>query len=254
MMLRIPCARISARSSTAPGSGFIRSATGKAIARLIRTMLSTSPARPCRASESAINTSAAAMVDGVSVEMARASSPMRLLAIRSATSASIAGGPSIGMAAATRWCRPAPSVLRKGHEFGHSVPPTSMRAASSAFGTPPIIPSMLRWLTAGESHGPQLTVIIDGVPSGLELSSEDLRRDLRRRQGGHGRGGRQQIEADQAQIVAGVRGGLTIGSPIALVIANRDHANWVAEMTPEREGFEPKPVTRLRPGHADLAG
>ncbi len=113
---------------------------------------------------------------------------------------------------------------------------------------------MFRWLTAGESHGPQLTVIIDGVPAGLELSSEDLRRDLRRRQGGHGRGGRQQIEADQAQIVAGVRGGLSIGSPIALVIANRDHANWVAEMTPEREGFEPKPVTRLRPGHADLAG
>ncbi|HKC19323.1 MAG TPA: chorismate synthase, partial [Candidatus Dormibacteraeota bacterium] len=73
---------------------------------------------------------------------------------------------------------------------------------------------MFRWLTAGESHGPQLTVIIDGVPAGLELSSDDLRRDLRRRQGGHGRGGRQQIELDDALIMSGVRGGLTIGSPI----------------------------------------
>ncbi len=113
---------------------------------------------------------------------------------------------------------------------------------------------MFRWLTAGESHGPQLTVIIDGVPAGLELSSEDLRADLRRRQGGHGRGGRQKIETDDAQIASGVRGGLTIGSPITLVIHNRDHQNWLAQMTAEREGFQPKPVTRLRPGHADLAG
>jgi len=113
---------------------------------------------------------------------------------------------------------------------------------------------MFRWLTAGESHGPQLTVIIDGVPAGLELSSEDLRGDLRRRQGGHGRGDRQKIEVDEAKIMAGVRGGFTIGSPIALVIQNRDHVNWTAEMTAEKEGFAPKPVTRLRPGHADLAG
>jgi len=113
---------------------------------------------------------------------------------------------------------------------------------------------MFRWLTAGESHGPQLTVIIDGVPAGLELSSDDLRHDLRRRQGGHGRGGRQKIETDDALIMAGVRGGMTIGSPIALVIVNRDHQNWLSQMTPEREGFEPKAVTRLRPGHADLAG
>lgn len=113
---------------------------------------------------------------------------------------------------------------------------------------------MFRWLTAGESHGPQLTVIIDGVPAGLELSAEDLRTDLRRRQGGHGRGGRQQIETDAALIMSGVRGGLTIGSPITLVIQNRDHQNWLSQMTAEREGFEPKPVTRLRPGHADLAG
>ncbi|MBO0686751.1 MAG: chorismate synthase [Candidatus Dormibacteraeota bacterium] len=113
---------------------------------------------------------------------------------------------------------------------------------------------MLRWFTAGESHGPQLTVLIEGLPAGLELSSEDLRPDLKRRQGGHGRGGRQQIEVDQARFVGGVRGGRTLGSPVALVLENRDHANWTAEMTPEKEGFDPKPVTRLRPGHADLAG
>ncbi|MBO0702156.1 MAG: chorismate synthase, partial [Candidatus Dormibacteraeota bacterium] len=80
------------------------------------------------------------------------------------------------------------------------------------------------------------------------------RPDLKRRQGGHGRGGRQQIEVDQARFVGGVRGGRTLGSPVALVLENRDHANWTAEMTPEKEGFDPKPVTRLRPGHADLAG
>ncbi|HEY8798743.1 MAG TPA: chorismate synthase, partial [Candidatus Dormibacteraeota bacterium] len=72
---------------------------------------------------------------------------------------------------------------------------------------------MLRYLTSGESHGPQLTVIIEGLPSGLEISEDDLRRDLARRQGGHGRGGRQKIETDFARIVSGVRGGFTIGSP-----------------------------------------
>jgi len=113
---------------------------------------------------------------------------------------------------------------------------------------------VLRWLTAGESHGPQLTVVIEGLPAGLELTAEDLRRDLRRRQGGHGRGGRQQIEVDEARLVGGVRGGLTLGSPVALVLENRDHANWTEQMTPAPEGFAPKPVTRLRPGHADLAG
>ncbi|HXM56431.1 MAG TPA: chorismate synthase [Candidatus Dormibacteraeota bacterium] len=113
---------------------------------------------------------------------------------------------------------------------------------------------MLRWLTAGESHGPQLTVVVEGLPAGLELTAEDLRRDLRRRQGGHGRGGRQQIEVDEARLVGGVRGGRTLGSPVALVLENRDHANWTAQMTPAPEGFAPEPVTRLRPGHADLAG
>ncbi len=113
---------------------------------------------------------------------------------------------------------------------------------------------MLRWLTAGESHGPQLTVVVEGLPAGLELTAGDLRRDLRRRQGGHGRGGRQQIEVDEARIVGGVRGGLTMGSPLALVLENRDHANWTEQMSPAPEGFAPRPVTRLRPGHADLAG
>jgi chorismate synthase len=113
---------------------------------------------------------------------------------------------------------------------------------------------MLRYLTAGESHGPQLTVVIEGLPSGLEISEDDLRRDLARRQGGHGRGGRQKIETDFARIVSGVRGGFTIGSPVTLVLENKDHVNWTAEMTASKEGFAPTPVTRLRPGHADLAG
>src|SRR6266508_1274236 len=113
---------------------------------------------------------------------------------------------------------------------------------------------MLRFLTSGESHGPQLTVVIEGLPAGLEISEEDLSRDLARRQGGHGRGGRQKIETDRARIVSGVRGGFTIGSPVTLVLENKDHVNWTAQMTASKEGFEPKVVTRLRPGHADLAG
>ncbi len=113
---------------------------------------------------------------------------------------------------------------------------------------------MLRWLTAGESHGPQLTVVIEGLPAGLEISEDELRSDLARRQGGHGRGGRQRIETDFARIVSGVRGGVTIGSPLTLVLENKDHVNWTAEMTASKEGFAPNPVTRLRPGHADLAG
>jgi chorismate synthase len=117
-----------------------------------------------------------------------------------------------------------------------------------------IIASMLRWLTSGESHGPQLTVVIEGLPAGLEISEDDLRRDLARRQGGHGRGGRQKIETDFARIVSGVRGGFTIGSPVTLVLENKDHVNWTAQMTAAKEGFDPKVVTRLRPGHADLAG
>ena len=114
---------------------------------------------------------------------------------------------------------------------------------------------MLRFLTAGESHGPQLTVIIDGLPAGLALDAKrDIDPDLRRRQGGYGRGKRQQIESDRAEIVGGVRGGVTLGAPLCLVMRNRDWENWKGPMQIEAEGFKSKKVTRVRPGHADLAG
>jgi chorismate synthase len=112
----------------------------------------------------------------------------------------------------------------------------------------------LRLLTAGESHGERLTVILDGVPAGLSLREEDLARDLTRRQGGHGRGGRMAIEHDAAHIVAGVRGGVTLGSPITLEIANRDWENWRQVMAVDPAVVKRKPITRVRPGHADLAG
>jgi chorismate synthase len=112
----------------------------------------------------------------------------------------------------------------------------------------------LRFLTAGESHGERLTVILDGIPAGLTLREEDLLTDLRRRQGGHGRGGRMAIEQDAAHIVAGVRGGLTLGSPITLEIANRDWENWRQVMAVDAAEVKRKPITRVRPGHADLAG
>jgi len=112
----------------------------------------------------------------------------------------------------------------------------------------------LRLLTAGESHGERLTVILDGVPAGLTVREEDLAVDLTRRQGGHGRGGRMAIEHDTAHIVAGVRGGLTLGSPITLEIANRDWENWRQVMAVDAAEVKRKPITRVRPGHADLAG
>jgi chorismate synthase len=119
---------------------------------------------------------------------------------------------------------------------------------------------MLRFLTAGESHGQALTVIVEGVPAGLPLSTEDLAADLARRQLGYGRGRRMAIEKDRAEILSGVRRGETIGSPIALLIRNRDWANWQhtmrveAEPPPDAAGARRAPVTRPRPGHADLAG
>src|SRR5437773_12574081 len=90
---------------------------------------------------------------------------------------------------------------------------------------------MLRFLTAGESHGPQLTVIVEGLPAGLEISEDDLRHDLARRQGGHGRGGRQKIETDFARVVSGVRGGFTIGSPVTLGLESKDHGNGSGEVS-----------------------
>ncbi len=113
---------------------------------------------------------------------------------------------------------------------------------------------MFRFLTAGESHGQALSVIVEGVPAGLSLSEDYIAGHLARRQQGYGRGGRMQIERDRARILAGVRHGLTLGSPIALLIENRDWANWQTAMSvaPVVEAVEP--VTRVRPGHADLAG
>ncbi|PGB69813.1 chorismate synthase [Bacillus wiedmannii] len=117
----------------------------------------------------------------------------------------------------------------------------------------------MRYITAGESHGPQLTTIIEGVPAGLPLVADDINEELARRQKGHGRGRRMQIETDQVQIVSGVRHGETLGSPIALVAENRDFAHWTkimgAEPLTEQEEKEMKrKVTKPRPGHADLNG
>ena len=113
-----------------------------------------------------------------------------------------------------------------------------------------------RWLTAGESHGKGLTMIIEGLPAGMPLSEADIAPDLARRQGGYGRGGRMKIEKDHAELMAGVRHGLTLGSPVALWVENRDWVNWTVKMSaePVDDETEIERVTRLRPGHADLPG
>jgi chorismate synthase len=111
-----------------------------------------------------------------------------------------------------------------------------------------------RWLTAGESHGPKLVAVVEGVPAGLALLAEDIDGQLARRQKGYGRGGRMKIETDRATILSGVRGGETLGSPIALCIDNRDHENWQGRMGAAPFATPPEAVTRPRPGHADLAG
>lgn len=113
---------------------------------------------------------------------------------------------------------------------------------------------MLRYLTAGESHGKGLTVVLEGFPSRMPLLASDIDRELARRQMGHGRGGRMRIEQDRVQIQSGVRHGLTLGTPIALFIENRDYANWEALMRPEPPAVPGKALTRPRPGHADLSG
>src|SRR4051812_7668348 len=112
----------------------------------------------------------------------------------------------------------------------------------------------LRFTTAGESHGPGLTAVVEGLPAGLELRPEDIDRDLARRQLGHGRGGRMKIESDRAEVTAGVRHGRTLGSPIALTIQNRDYANWEERMNPWPVDAAVDEVHLPRPGHADLAG
>src|SRR5881275_2783515 len=112
----------------------------------------------------------------------------------------------------------------------------------------------LRFTTAGESHGPGLTAILEGLPAGLELAPEDIDRDLARRQLGHGRGGRMKIEEDRGEVTAGVRHGRTLGSPVSLRVVNRDFANWEERMNPWPVEAAVDEVHLPRPGHADLAG
>src|SRR5262245_37846432 len=117
----------------------------------------------------------------------------------------------------------------------------------------------LRLATAGESHGPALVAILTGLPAGLRLEKDAIDSDLRRRQQGYGRSPRQKLETDEVEVLAGLRHGLTLGTPLALVVRNRDHENWRWGMSPwppegEPEGKGTKPVTLPRPGHADLAG
>jgi chorismate synthase len=112
----------------------------------------------------------------------------------------------------------------------------------------------LRLITAGESHGPGLTCIVEGLPAGLRLRPEDLNEDMARRQLGHGRGGRMKIERDAAEVTAGIRHGQTLGGPVALQVANRDYANWEERMNPWPVEADVAEVHLPRPGHADLVG
>jgi chorismate synthase len=115
---------------------------------------------------------------------------------------------------------------------------------------------MLRFLTAGESHGPALTVIVEGLPAGVPVDREAIDADLRRRQGGYGRGGRMKIEKDAVEVLSGVRHGYTLGSPVSFLVRNKDFENWRDVMSPEPPAPETaRRVLRYpRPGHADLAG
>jgi chorismate synthase len=112
----------------------------------------------------------------------------------------------------------------------------------------------MRLITAGESHGPGLTCIVEGLPAGLELDHDALNRDLSRRQLGHGRGGRMKIERDRVEVTGGVRHGRTLGGPIALTVINRDYANWEERMNPWPVEASVAEVHLPRPGHADLVG
>ncbi len=114
---------------------------------------------------------------------------------------------------------------------------------------------MMRFLTAGESHGPQLTAIVEGMPAGFRIDPARINHELARRQKGYGRGGRMAIERDEVRITSGVRFGQSMGSPITMVVDNLDYKNWLKRMSIDpRDRNESRPVTRPRPGHADLAG
>ena len=113
---------------------------------------------------------------------------------------------------------------------------------------------MIRYLTSGESHGPGLVGVVEGLPAGIEISSEYINRQLWRRQQGYGRGGRMRIESDTVEILSGVRFGRTLGSPIALVVRNKDWMNWTEKMSVEGSGIGIEKISTPRPGHADLAG
>lgn len=114
---------------------------------------------------------------------------------------------------------------------------------------------MLRFLTAGESHGPELVAVIEGAPAGFDIDLTRINHDLARRQKGYGRGGRMAIEHDEVRVVSGIRFGRTTGSPVTLIVENRDFKNWEKRMSADpRDRGEAKAVTRPRPGHADLAG
>lgn len=114
---------------------------------------------------------------------------------------------------------------------------------------------MLRYLTSGESHGQSLISILDGVPSNIELNIDEINRELEKRQGGYGRGGRMKIEKDKINILGGVRGKKTLGGPISIEIKNKDYENWIKFMNPMDDvDFESRKVSNVRPGHADLTG
>ena len=112
----------------------------------------------------------------------------------------------------------------------------------------------MRLLTAGESHGIGLVGILEGLPSGVRIDIERVNEELARRQGGYGRGDRQKIETDKIEVLSGLNGGVTLASPVAYFIKNRDHANWTSVMDPVTGDISLKKLTRVRPGHADLTG
>ncbi len=150
---------------------------------------------------------------------------------------------------ARRYSRPRPSVTES--------KPSQRGLLTRLRGLAHDARNMLRFLTAGESHGPGLAVIVEGMPAGVPIHRDAVNADLARRQGGYGRGGRMKIEKDAVEILSGIRHGSTLGSPIALVVRNRDHVNWSDVMSPDPQPDEARERRRLRyprPGHADLAG